>query len=62
MVSEVNEVVPLDAGQIYVLDIDRDYIYSAFAKQAAKKHAKGEAWTFNDFTRQALLTYAAAVR
>jgi hypothetical protein len=60
--SEANELVPLDLGTVNVIDIDRDYIYSAFAKQASQKHDKGEWWTFKDFVRQALLTYAAGVR
>lgn len=60
--SEPNELVPLELGKVNVLDIDRDYIYSAFAKQADQKHAKGEWWTFKDFIRQALLTYASGVR
>lgn len=60
--SDVNELVPLELSTINVLDIERDYIYSAFAVQAAKKHCEGVTWNFADFTRQALLTYAGGVR
>lgn len=62
MQSDVNEMVPLEVGTIEVLDIDLDYIYSAFKKQQAEKWAENQVWTFRDFFRQALLTYAAGLR
>lgn len=62
MASEPNELVPLEVGTVSVLDIDLDYIYSAYKKQQTEHWAKNEVWTFNDFVRQALLTYAGAVR
>lgn len=60
--DDVNAIVPLELGTVNVIDIDRDYIYSAFAKQKAQKHDQGKWWEWPDFVRQALLTYAGGVR
>jgi hypothetical protein len=56
--SEANEIVQMNVGEIPMLDIHHSYILRHFAAARVRQQEAGFAYNFNDYVREALLEKA----